>query len=80
MATTVAPQVAHASPPRTVFDWREFCAKHFPGQTERHNLGAVVAYGKYRKAHPLQGDPAAVNEARRADRTAIRNWEDEGGA
>ena len=80
MATTVAPRVALASTPPTVLDWFEFCAKHFPGQTQGHNLEAIVAYGKYRNAHPPHGDPAAVNETRTVDRTAIRNWEDEGGA
>ena len=80
MATTVASQDVPASSPPELFDWHEFCSKHFPGRSERHNLEAVVAYGKYRKKYGVRGDSSAGDETRTSDRAAIRDWEDEGGA
>ena len=61
-----------------VLDWQAFCADHFPGG-RRHNLEAVVAYGAYRKSLEPEVTKIRTTENSRAEATALRGWEDEGG-
>ena len=64
--------------PVPVLDWQAFCAVHFPGG-RRHNLEAVVAYGAYRKSLEPELTQIETTENGRAEATALRGWEDEGG-
>ena len=65
-------------------DWQAFSAAYFPGR-RRHDLEALTAYGAYRRSGAVGTDSSAVAagvETGRGARgaTALRNWEDEGGA
>ena len=65
-------------------DWQAFSAAYFPGQ-RRHDLEALTAYGAYRRSRAVgtrsSAEPAGIETGRRArGATALRNWEDEGGA
>jgi hypothetical protein len=68
-------------------DWEAFSAAYFPGR-RRHDLEALTAYSAYsahRYSHALDSrtsaEPVGI-EARHgpADATALRDWEDDGGA
>jgi hypothetical protein len=85
VTTDVAPPVvthAHAS---AVLDWEAFRTAHFPGRY-RHDLEAVIAYGGYRRSCATEQQASAeptqieATENHRAEVTALRGWEDEGGA
>ena len=66
-------------------DWQTFSAAYFPGR-RRHDLEALTSYGAYRRSRTLDERPSS--EATRmeeadsgpAGSTALRDWEDEGGA
>jgi hypothetical protein len=65
-------------------DWQDFSAAYFPGR-RRHDLEALTAYGAYRRSRAvgtgLSAEPAGVEPGPGArGATALRNWEDEGGA
>jgi hypothetical protein len=77
-----------------MLDWIEFSARFFPGHRPRHDLEALVAYGKYRRSgdrsHPAAGETPsvsvrahghpAVNGNNIAARSTERSsWESEGG-
>ena len=62
-----------------VLDWDAFLAATFP-KRRRHDLEAVVAYGLYRRSSATGEGPADGPRAPCVDPTAIRRWEDEGGA
>jgi hypothetical protein len=61
-------------------DWQAFSTAYFPGR-RRHDLEALTAYGAYRRSRVGTGssaEPAGIETGRGA--TAVRKWEDEGGA
>ena len=65
-------------------DWQAFSAAYFPGR-RRHDLEALTAYGAYRRSRAVgtrsSAEPAGIETGRGArGATALRNWEDEGGA
>ena len=65
-------------------DWQGFSAAYFPGK-RRHDLEALTAYGAYRRSRDVgTGSSAEPAGSKRggagAGATALRNWEDEGGA
>jgi hypothetical protein len=65
-------------------DWQAFCAAYLPAQ-RRHDLGAVAAYGAYRRSHDVgERSPDAAGPTtgamNGAGSTALGDWEDEGGA
>jgi hypothetical protein len=70
--------IASATELVPLLDWQAFCAAHFPGG-RRHNLEAVVAYGAYRKSLERELAQIRTTESGRAEATALRGWEDEGG-
>jgi hypothetical protein len=55
-----------------VLDWQAFSASRFPA-SRRHDLKALVAYGSYRRLHPVE----TRDEANESD--ALDDWENEGG-
>ena len=64
-------------------DWRAFCAAYFPGR-RRHDLEALTGYSAYKRARAWT---RPSEEATRIEKgrgpigvTALRRWEDEGGA
>ena len=65
-------------------DWQAFSAASFPGR-RRHDLEALTAYCTYRRSHEVGArsseEPGPI-EARpdQGGSTALRDWEDEGGA
>ena len=62
-------------------DWLEFIAAYFPGR-RRHDLEALTAYSAYKRSRDAGAgpsvEPAGTETGRGA--TAVRRWEDEGGA
>ena len=65
-------------------DWQAFSAAYFPGR-RRHDLEALTAYGAYRRSRAVgtgsSAEPAGIETGRGArGATALRDWEDEGGA
>ncbi len=65
-------------------DWQAFSAAYFPGR-RRHDLEALTAYGAYRRSGAVGTGSSAVAPGVETARgakgaTALRNWEDEGGA
>ena len=81
---STASAVASATGPTDVLDWQGFCAAYFPAR-RRHDLEAVAAYGAYRRSHEVgERSPDAAGPTTRAmngaGSTALRDWEDEGGA
>lgn len=65
-------------------DWQAFSAAYFPGR-RRHDLEALTAYGAYGRSRAvgtgLSAEPAGVEPGPGArGATALRTWEDEGGA
>ena len=65
-------------------DWQTFSAACFPGR-RRHDLEALTAYSAYKRSRDTgarsSAEPARIETWRRAaGATALRNWEDEGGA
>ena len=75
------PGVASREPIPDGLDWGSFSAAYFPGR-RRHDLEALIAYAAYRSARETVAGPsdgaARIETGRGA--TALRNWEDEGGA
>jgi hypothetical protein len=80
-----ASAIASSSKPRDGMDWQAFSAAYFPGR-RRHDLEAIVAYGKSRRADSTQDHapevptPVETDYDHRIRVTALRGWEDEGGA
>lgn len=81
-------QVASAAASRTEvpdgLDWHTFSAAYYP-RRRRHDLQAVIAYGAYRRSHAVAEQPPEAPsriEAKRGEAasSALRDWEDEGGA
>jgi hypothetical protein len=62
---------------RELLDWQAFASAHFPGR-RRHDLEALGAYGKYRRANVVGERSPAKNGTEGP--TALQDWEDEGGA
>ena len=65
-------------------DWQRFSAAYFPGR-RRHDLEALTAYSAYKRSRDTgtgpSAEPARIETGRGATgATALRNWEDEGGA
>lgn len=65
-------------------DWTAFTAAYFPGR-RRHDLEALTAYSRYKRSRDAGRDssaePAGAETGRGAPgATALRDWEDEGGA
>jgi hypothetical protein len=65
-------------------DWHRFSAAYFPGR-RRHDLEALTAYSAYKRSRDngtgLSAEPARIETGRGATgATALRRWEDEGGA
>ena len=65
-------------------DWQTFSAAYFPGR-RRHDLEALTAYSAYKRSRDTgagaSAQPAGAETGRGATgATALRNWEDEGGA
>jgi hypothetical protein len=64
-------------------DWQTFSAAYSPGR-RRHDLEALTAYGAYRRSHAADKRTseghALKAESGPASRTALQDWEDEGGA
>ena len=62
-------------------DWLEFTAAYFPGR-RRHDLEALTAYSAYKRSRDAGAGPSAEPAGIEAGRgaTAVRRWEDEGGA
>jgi hypothetical protein len=80
----VDPAVAGGAHVTDGLDWRSFSAAYFPGR-RRHDLEALIAYGAYSRSHEVDArcsDESARIEAERgqAGSTAVKDWEDEGGA
>ena len=79
-AEVAAPESAPAG-----LDWQAFSSAYFPGR-HRHDLEAITAYGKYRRARVVEertpeGADRAEDEADDATGSiALPTWEDEGGA
>lgn len=46
-------------------DWEGFSAAHYP-ESRRHDLGAIVAYGLYKRSR-VDGEQAAIETARPTD-------------
>ena len=62
-------------------DWLEFSAAYFPGR-RRHDLEALTAYSAYKHSRtPARNRPLSpLGPERGRGATAVRRWEDEGGA
>jgi len=62
-------------------DWLEFSAAYFPGR-RRHDLEALTAYSAYKHSRHAGAEPTAEPAGTETGRgaTAVRRWEDEGGA
>ena len=63
-------------------DWRAFKAAYFPGR-RRHDLEALTAYSVYKRARAGTGSSEEVTRIKQRGPvgvTALRRWEDEGGA
>ena len=65
-------------------DWQGFSAAYFPGR-RRHDLEALTAYSAYKRSRAVgtgsSAEPARTETGRAArGATALRDWEDEGGA
>jgi len=65
-------------------DWAAFTAAGFPGR-RRHDLEALTAYSRYRRSRDAGTDSSAEPAGSDTGRgvsgaTALRDWEDEGGA
>jgi hypothetical protein len=65
-------------------DWRAFSAAYFPGR-RRHDLEALTAYSAYACSRPVVTGSSAVSAGIETGpgatgATALRAWEDEGGA
>ena len=62
-------------------DWQAFTAAYFPGR-RRHDLEAVTGYAAYKRSRDAGAEPCAEPAGTETGRgaTAVRNWEDEGGA
>ncbi len=60
-------------------DWEAFSAAYFPGR-HRHDLEAITAYGKYRRAVEERTSERAGRTDEADDTTESTTWEDEGGA
>ena len=62
-------------------DWLAFTAAYFPGR-RRHDLEALTRYSAYKRSCDAgagpSAQPAGIETGRGA--TAVRRWEDEGGA
>jgi hypothetical protein len=64
-------------------DWDGFRDLHFPG-SRRHSLGAIVAYGAYKRSPLAGGQPAGEaarvkGDAISTEALSLAEWEDEGG-
>jgi hypothetical protein len=80
----VASAVATSAGVPDGLDWQSFSAAYFPGR-RRHDLEALTAYSAYRRSHEIDArssdEPARIEAERgQAGSTAVRDWEDEGGA
>ena len=80
----VASAVAGGARVTDGLDWQSFSTAYFPGR-RRHDLAALTAYGAYRRSHEVDArssdEPARIEAERgQAGSTAVRDWEDEGGA
>ena len=80
----VASAVAGSARVTEGLDWQSFSAAYFSGR-RRHDLEALTAYGAYSRSHEVDArssDESARIGAERgqAGSTAVRDWEDEGGA
>lgn len=78
------PAVATAARGPGGLDWLAFTAAYFPGR-RRHDLEALTAYSRYKRSHDAGTDssaePAGAETGQAASgATALRDWEDEGGA
>jgi hypothetical protein len=86
--------VESTRPGAGMLDWIEFSARFFPGHRPRHDLEALVAYGKYRRSgdhyHPAAGETPSVSVGARghpvvngktiaAPSAELSSWEGEGG-
>ena len=65
-------------------DWQTFSAACFPGR-RRHDLQALTAYSAYKRSRDTgtrsSAESGGIERGRRKTAaTALRNWEDEGGA
>ena len=64
-------------------DWRAFRAAYFPGR-RRHDLEALTGYAVYKRGRAGTGSSEEAirieKGRRRIGATALRRWEDEGGA
>ena len=65
-------------------DWQTFSAAYFRGR-RRHDLEALTAYSAYKRSRDTgagsSAQPAGAETGRGATgASALRNWEDEGGA
>jgi hypothetical protein len=65
-------------------DWQRFSAAYFPGR-RRHDLQALTAYSAYKRSRDTGTRSPAESGGTETGRgktgaTALRNWEDEGGA
>ena len=84
MSDRVASDASSSVHVREGLDWEAFSAACFPGR-RRHDLKALTAYSAYKRSHNADtrssAEPARIETWRRAaGATALRNWEDEGGA
>ena len=83
MSTLVIDRADHDMKGRDL-DWEGFVAAHFPG-SRRHDLGAITAYGVYRRSGVFDEQAPGAPRSKAAERvstraTAVAAWEDEGGA
>ena len=65
-------------------DWQTFSAAYFPGR-RRHDLQALTAYSAYKRSRDTgtrsSAESGGIERGRgKTAATALRNWEDEGGA
>ena len=80
-----ASAIASSPEPPDGLDWQAFSAAYSPGR-RRHDLEAIVAYGTSRRTHSTQDHarevptPIETDDDHRTGVTALRGWEDEGGA
>ena len=80
----VLPTVTSSVQAPAGLDWLAFTAASFPGR-RRHDLEALTAYSAYKRSRDAGTDssaePAVAEPGRGASgATALRDWEDEGGA
>ena len=83
-ADRVASVVTSSAHPRAGLDWQAFSAACFPGR-RRHDLEALTAYAAYRRSRAVGTGSSAAPDGAEPGRsargaTALRTWEDEGGA